>query len=200
MAGTNDIKKGLPLIGKEILTEYITMSGSQADSAVLHSCSNCSTRELPAVPVDEPIIKDTLHLRLARHRALCFTTAITQDIKAANEAGLIPTLLSVGLDGWVCNERKLLPWLQASELEFNLVLRLNGLHFGMSDKFVKQNANSYCVRYNMNDIQRALENGPGLDEKTDELIACWKLCQAGKDNSFGVNVGRNTVNMKKSEN
>jgi len=35
--------------------------------------------------------------------------AITGDIQAANEAGIKPVLISVGLDGWDCDVRMLLP-------------------------------------------------------------------------------------------
>ncbi|KZM24447.1 hypothetical protein ST47_g4408 [Ascochyta rabiei] len=110
-AGPAKIEKDLPLFGKSILADYVTMSGLKIGPAALHSCSNCSTRELPAVAVDKSIFGDNLHLRLSHHRAFSFAQAITRDIQVANEAGVTPTLLSVGLDGWAGDERKLFPWL-----------------------------------------------------------------------------------------
>ena len=117
------------------------------------------------------------------------------DIAAANAAGITPTLLSVGLDGWACDERRLLPWLQTSSLTFDLVIRMNGLDFGMRDTYVQQIGSVYWASYHLDEIKEALESGPGSDPKTDELIACWKTLQSGKDTSFGVNVGRNAVSV-----
>jgi hypothetical protein len=114
---------------------------------------------------------------------------------AANAAGITPTLLSVGLDGWACDERRLLPWPQASNLTFDLVIRMNGLNFGMSDTFSQQNGSVCWASYKLDAIKDALESGPGSDPQTDELIACWKTCQSGKDTTYGVNVGRNTVSI-----
>lgn len=194
-AGRKDLRDGLLLVGTSLLEDYTAMHGTGIVSAVLHSCSNCSTRQLPAMTVDKSIFGSNLHARLAHHRAFCFTNAIVEDIVAANAAGITPTLLSVGLDGWACDERRLLPWLQASNLTFDLVVRMNGLNFGMSDTYVQQYGSVYWSSYNLGEIKDALESGPGSDAKTDELIACWKTCQSGKDTSFGVNVGRNTVNI-----
>ena len=40
---------------------------------------------------------------------------------------------------------------------------------------------------------QALEQGAGHDEKTDELIAAWKLLQSSKDVAFGMSCGRNAI-------
>jgi hypothetical protein len=160
-----------------------------------HSGSNCSTRNLPAAAVDQSYADMDVTNRQARHRAFTFTRAILTDIEAANQAGIKPTLISVGLDGWACDERMILPWLRGSNVEFDLVLRLNGLFFGMSEEFVELHDDVYWATYDSNVLCQALEHGPGFDDKYDELIACWKKVQSGKDTSYGVNVGRNSVGL-----
>lgn len=111
------------------------MSGFEGGSAVLHSSYNCPTRQLPAPYADESCLAADISGRRVIWRAFKFTQAICQDIEAANQAGIAPVLISVGLDGWASDERKLLPWLRASRLDFQLVLRINSLSFGMSAGF-----------------------------------------------------------------
>jgi hypothetical protein len=40
---------------------------------------------------------------------------------------------------------------------------------------------------------QALEQGAGHYEKTDGLIAAWKLLQSSKDDAFGMSCGRNAI-------
>jgi hypothetical protein len=109
-AGARDIKEGLPLIGKSIAAHYAAVSDYSGGSAVIHSCSNCSTRNPPVAAVDKSYLDMNVTNRQARHRAFTFTKAILTGIEAANQAGVKPTLISVGLDGWACDERMLLLW------------------------------------------------------------------------------------------
>jgi len=195
-AGTGSIHTGLPIVGRAILAHHIARTALPPTnvSAVLHSCSNCTTRQLPSLGINKSMSQDNLHQRLAFHRAFKFTMAITGDIQAANEAGIKPVLISVGLDGWACDERMLLPWLQTSALQFELVIHLQKLQYGMTDRFSELHGEIHWWEYQTQSILEALERGSGYDDKTDELIAAWKLLQSGKDVSFGVTCGRNFIN------
>lgn len=196
-AKTQSIYEGLPIIGKSILAHYIAMSSANASgiSAVIHSCSNCSTRQLPAPAVNQSIFEENLHQHLSLHRAFKFTAAIVEDIQAANDSGITPILISVGLDGWACDIRMIHPWMQVSNLLFELVIRTAKPVYGMTDRFAVKHGNVYWWTYQSKAIWQALEQGAGAghDEKADELIAAWKLLQSSKDVAFGMSSGRNAV-------
>ncbi|CAI9633701.1 hypothetical protein GT037_005070 [Alternaria burnsii] len=162
-------------------------------SAVIQSCSDCSTRQLPAPAVNQSIFEESLHQRLSLHRAFKFTAAIVEDIQAANDSGITPILISVGLDGWACDIRMIHPWMQASNLLFELVIRTAKPVYGMTDRFAVRHGNIYWWTYQSKAIWQALEQGAGHDEKADELIAAWKLLQSSKDVAFGMSSGRNVV-------
>ena len=78
-AGTASIQTGLPIVGRAILAHHVARTASPPTniSAVLHSCSNCSTRQLPSLGINKSMSQDNLHQRLAFHRASKFTMAIT---------------------------------------------------------------------------------------------------------------------------
>jgi hypothetical protein len=133
-----------------------------------------------------------------QYRAFKFTQAICEDIQAANAIGVKPTLISVGLDGWACNERIILPWLRNCKLEFEFMLYLNGMHFGLSREFAQLHHGVYWVTYDMRQILEAVERFPGHERKYDELIMAWKSCHAVKDIAFKKSVGRNVVNFATS--
>jgi hypothetical protein len=196
-AGTDSFEEGLPLLGQKILAHYAAWSSFPGGSAVLHSCYDCPTRYLPASAVDDSFLETTNARRSDRYRAFKFTQAIVNDIEAANQAGIKPILLSVGVDGWACDRRMILPWLQGSTLRFDLVLRLNGLNYGMTDRFVELHHNVYWATYNPEYILEALEFR-SQDDKYKELVTVWNTIQDGKDVSFGVKMGRNAVNLKAS--
>ncbi|CAN9163380.1 unnamed protein product [Alternaria alternata] len=113
---------------------------------------------------------------------------------SANQAGIRPTILSVGADGWFCDAKAIVPWLQATILKFDLVLYLNCLPNGISTKFADEHYGAWWIRHDPQLILKALESGLGLDEKADELIAAWKILQDSKDSSFGKSYGRNHIN------
>ncbi|EDU39867.1 hypothetical protein L13192_02062 [Pyrenophora tritici-repentis] len=201
-AGTESFETGLPIIGQQVLNHYVAWSKDESKSAVLHSCYDCPTRYLPAPAIDNSFLGNSAGEKSDIHRAFEFTKAIVNDIESANQAGLRPTVVSVGLDGWACDLRMLKPWLQQNGLHFDLVLRLNGLYYGMSEKFVEEDHNVYWVRHDIGDIQKTCSLEPtawnGHDEKSRELITVWKTLQDGKDLSFGVKTGRNAVNLTAS--
>lgn len=193
--GTGDTMQGLPQIGERVVAHYAAMDGPQVGAAVLHNCSNCKTRFLPAPAINRSKEESVLTLRLALHRAFEFTKAIQSDIEAANLAGITPTLISIGLDAWASDCKMILEWLRATKVRFHLVLQLNGLYYGMSEKFLKLSSKVYWGSYDSDAICRALENGPGQDAKVDELIAAWKTLQDTKNNTFRVSISRNTLAM-----
>lgn len=48
---------------------------------------------------------------------------IKADIKAANNVGIVPTILSVGNDAWTCNTKAFRSWLHENRyVQFELVL------------------------------------------------------------------------------
>ncbi|CAN9157306.1 unnamed protein product [Alternaria alternata] len=185
------IEEGLPMLGRRYLNHYAAWSRYTGGSAVLHSCYDAPTRYIPAPAFDDSFLASSQSHIIKQHRTFKFTQAIVSDIEAANQARIKPVLLSIGADGWFCDCRVLLPWLKASKLEFDMVIRLNSLPSTMSNKFADLHYKVWWISYDMKLILRALESGPGHDEKTDELIATWKLLQDSKDVSFGVSVGRN---------
>lgn len=195
--GTGDMMQGLPQIGKRVVAHYAAMDagGSPVGAAVLHNCSNCKTRFLPAPAVNRSKEETVLTLRLALHRAFEFTKAIQSDIEAANLVGITPTLISIGLDAWASDGGMILAWLQTTKVHFNLVMQLNGLYYGMSEKYLQLSSKVYCGSYDSDAIRRALEDGPGSDDKVDELIAAWKMLQNTKNNTFCVSISRNTLAM-----
>ncbi|KAF2130600.1 hypothetical protein P153DRAFT_418227 [Dothidotthia symphoricarpi CBS 119687] len=109
-AGQDTIYAGLPIWGKKILDHYAAYSGQQGSGVVYVAC-HVVTRDLPAPDLKDSHLEAQQSGRWSKHTAWGFTQAILKDIEAASEAGITPTLLSVGLDGWVSDVRMLLPWL-----------------------------------------------------------------------------------------
>ncbi|KAI5374659.1 hypothetical protein J4E82_006527 [Alternaria postmessia] len=191
--GTDSLQDGLPNIGKKYLAHYAAWTTFDG-AAVIHSCYDVATRYLPSPAVDDSFTASSQSYRIKQHRAFVFTQAIVNDIEAANQAGIRPTILSVGADGWFCDAKAIVPWLQATILKFDLVLYLNCLPNGISTKFADEHYGAWWIRYDPQLILKALESGFGLDEKADELIAAWKILQDSKDSSFGKSYGRNHIN------
>jgi hypothetical protein len=191
--GTDSLQDGLPNIGKKYLAHYAAWTTFDG-AAVIHSCYDVATRYLPSPAVDDSFTASSQSYRIKQHRAFVFTQAIVNDIEAANQAGIRPTILSVGAGGWFCDAKAIVPWLQATILKFDLVLYLNCLPNGISTKFADEHYGAWWIRYDPQLILKALESGFGLDEKADELIAAWKILQDSKDSSFGKSYGRNHIN------
>ena len=72
---------------------------------------------------------------------------------------------------------------------------MNKLEYGMGERFVEKHHGVWWVEYDPVHILRAMESGPGNDEKYDELIQSWKTLQDSKEVSFGNNVGRNYIDL-----
>jgi len=194
--GTTSIKEGLPQLGRKYLAHYASWRSSYSGgSAVLHSCYEAVTRYIPAPAFDNSFLGETPRQKVLLHRAFRFTQAIVHDIEAANQAGIKPTIISVGADGWFCSQKAILPWLQATRLSFDFVVRLSCLPLGISAQHADLHYKVWWILYDVKHIRIALESGPGQDqnEKADELIAAWKMLQDSKDTSFGRKYGRNYV-------
>ena len=110
-----------------------------------------------------------------------------------NQSRTWRTLLSDSADGWFCDTRAITPVLQATGLEFDLVLYLNCLPNGISTNFADDHHGAWWIRYDPQLILKALKSGPGQDEKADELIAAWKILQDSKDSCFGKSYDRNHI-------
>jgi hypothetical protein len=188
------IQDGLPNVGRRYLAQYAAWKGYTGNSAVLHSCYDVATRYLPSPAFDDSFLATSQSHKIKQHRAFVFTQAIISDIEAANQFGIQPTVVSVGIDGWFCDRAAITPWLQASTLKFDMVMRLSCLLNGMSDRFADLHHGVGWMTYDTKLISEALMSGPVEDEKADELITAWKLLQDSKDASFGMSYGRNHVN------
>jgi hypothetical protein len=117
------------------------------------------------------------------YRASRFTQAITRDIEAANEAGIVSTVISEGIDGWACDMIEL--WLEDREaLRFQLVLHMHQLQYGMSATFYQLHYGVFWSAYDPKLILHALKHGPGGDASVDELIEVLKDVQDRKDIRF----------------
>lgn len=97
-AQTDKIQKGLPIVGKSVLRHYTDVSGFEGGSAVLHTCYSCPTHTLSVGPVDTSYLEPDPAQRRVQFCPFKFTRAIVADIKAANQAGFVPVLLSNGGD------------------------------------------------------------------------------------------------------
>lgn len=201
--GKETFEEGLPLWGHAIRREYVRFIGDES-SAILHVCNNVATRHLPAPEHnDSPKEKDQKR-RNSLSQAWKFTAAITRSITMANEADIVPTLLSVGLDGWACDVRMILPYLLHRELQFKLVLRVPELYYGLSAKYFSKTGDSkarelYWATYDSDVLRRTLEKEPGLDEATDNLVLSWQRIQDLKDlraNENALYSGRNRVTLE----
>jgi hypothetical protein len=118
--------------------------------------------------------------------AFKFTAAIVGEIQAANDSGITPVLISVGLDGWACDVRMIFPWLQASNLLFELIIPTAKPVYGMADRFAEKYGDIYWWTYQAKAILQALKQGAGHDGMTDELIAAWKHLQSSEEVAFGM--------------
>lgn len=126
-AGTSSTQEGLPILASHILGHLGAVRGRMLAYAVLHACSFVRTRCLPAPAFDNSTAEDDEHLRWHLRRAFMFTRAIKADIKAdikaANNVGIVPTILSVGNDAWTCNTKAFRSWLHENRyVQFELVL------------------------------------------------------------------------------
>ncbi|KAG9200059.1 hypothetical protein G6514_007655 [Epicoccum nigrum] len=173
-AHKGDWKEGLWFWGRKILEHFVAYSGITG-AAILHAASDTQTRYLPA-----PNINNSSALsgqaRWESYRAFKFTQAWTDDIKAANAAGIVPTVLSIGLDAWACDVRMLHPWLQTRTISFHLHMRLNGLQYGMTTTHITFHREVYWAQYDVATMLAALNNDM-RDAAVDELIAAWSDLQ-----------------------
>ncbi|KAJ4317586.1 hypothetical protein N0V94_004880 [Neodidymelliopsis sp. IMI 364377] len=197
-AGTGDIKTGLPFVGKQILAHFAAKCGLSSGAAVPHSSYECQTRKIPALAHDLSYLETQNHQKKMVWRGFKFTQAIVNDITVANNAGIKPFLISQGLDGWACDVRMIHPWLQATKLQLELVIKTNALQFGLDSTFAEQHGGVFWWHHNPQDILQALEDGHGNNPKADQLIASWRICQSHKDGQFGVKKRRNFVDMNVS--
>jgi hypothetical protein len=173
-AHKGDWKEGLWFWGRKILEHFVAYSGITG-AAVLHAASDTQTRYLPAPGINNSSALSG-QARWEAYRAFKFTQAWTDEIKAANAAGIVPTVLSIGLDAWACDVRMLHPWLQTRTISFHLHMRLNGLLYGMTTAHITLHREVYWAQYDVATILAALNNDV-RDAAVDELIAAWSDLQ-----------------------
>ncbi|KAH7075822.1 hypothetical protein BKA63DRAFT_413147 [Paraphoma chrysanthemicola] len=196
-AGMGTFDDGLPVWGRKILEHYVAYSRTTAvGKAILHAAANAKTRHIPAADEKDSHLELSETLRWEKHVAWKFTQAITDDIIAANEAGVEPILLSVGIDGFTCSTKMLEPWLSRGHVRFRLALRLTTLDYGITDSHIDLHHKVYWGNYDVNVILKHLQDNSAADDKTHELIQAWKLLQYAKDNC--AKAGRNTVDLSAS--
>lgn len=191
-AHKGDWREGLWFWGRKILEHFVAYSDIRGP-AVLHAASDTQTRYLPAPEHDNSSSLQG-QARWESYRAFKFTEAWTKEIRAANAARIVPTVLSIGLDAWACDVRTILPWLRNRTVQFHLHLRLNGLMYGMTNRHVTLHHGVYWAQYDVATILVALENGLGDDAPIDELIGVWTALQNYKDFSSEVSRIRNGRN------
>jgi hypothetical protein len=118
-------------------------------------------------------------LRSARydvHRAYMFTSAITKDLVAADEAGLAPIILTVGLDGWACDRRMVLPYLNCV-LGFEIVMRETELTYGLIPANFQIDRGIFWGYYDTKSLTKFLEGKAGDDQQYAELVEAWRRLQ-----------------------
>jgi hypothetical protein len=109
-ADKSTLEEGLSIWGQSILRHFVAYTGATGpQSAVVHAGYNVRMRGIPVLLLNESFLqeKETRHWSL--YRAYKFTKALVTDIEAANKVNVVPTLLSVGIDGWACDARIITP-------------------------------------------------------------------------------------------
>lgn len=194
--GTSSHHEGLPIWGDCVLRHFAAYTGAKFSNAVLHASSHTRTRFMPAPTVDNSTAQATEDLRWHVRRAFFFTKSILHDIKNANAAGITPTLLSVGLDGFTCNTRALQTWLhEQGTITFDIVFRLKALDYGMTRDDVVEHGSVYWASCSSDALRSAL-NGGISDSTLARILASMDKLQGIKDALTGHNAlknGRNSV-------
>ncbi|KAJ8106966.1 hypothetical protein OPT61_g9188 [Boeremia exigua] len=122
-ANTDNYRDGLPILGKKILAHFAAKTGNRTGAAFLHAANECPTRRVPALTQDLSYRETENHQKSMVWRGFKFTEAIVNDIKAANQAGIKPIVISQGIDGFFCDVRMILPWLRATRIDFEPVIK-----------------------------------------------------------------------------
>ena len=194
--GTANIKQGLPTWGDQIVRHLAVWRGAKPSAVVLHASPFVRTRYMPAPSYDSSTAEEKEDLRWHVRRAFYFTKAILADIKKANIAGITPTLLSVGLDGFTCNRKALSAWLEVNEdIDFEVVFRFRSLNYGMQEEHVDVHANVYWAAFSSDALRKAL-NGDQSDQRLVQVLESMDKLQGIKDAMTGENSlknGRNGV-------
>jgi hypothetical protein len=196
-ADKSSAQEGLKVWGQAVLDEYCRATRFTG-TAVLHTAFDMPSRLLPA-PARFPHRdeKDKFATQQRLRRAHEWTQAIEGDLHSAVDACLIPTILSVGLDGWAAVEGMILPWVTRMP-SFKLCIRSTELHYGLLEKYHPAHDGVHWGEFDSVILRASLEQGPGLDAATDNLISAWHTVQGRKDSVAGENrlrSGRNSVNL-----
>lgn len=93
-AGTYHYRTGLPTVGKAILAHFAAKSDHRQGAVILHSAYECPTRRVPALQHDLSYLEQDNHQKKMIYRGFKFTQAIVNDISAANQAGVEPSIIS----------------------------------------------------------------------------------------------------------
>jgi hypothetical protein len=67
-------------------------------------------RDIPVPLLNDSFVQEKEVRHWSFYKAYKFTKALATDIEAANEVNIVPTLLSVGIDGWACDARMITPF------------------------------------------------------------------------------------------
>ena len=136
-SGTGSLLDGLPIWGQSMVRSLVAWQGYDLGLVVLHTCYEVATRHLPLTDMAFVDAEPNINRRGNLRRAYYFTESITADIETANAAGVTSILYSIGLDGWACDAKMILPWLRNLRGSFSLVIRAPALHYGMVEDLLR---------------------------------------------------------------
>lgn len=197
LAGTDSLETGLPIFGRAILKHYRAAHPSSRGKAVFHICYQVATRHLLA-PLHCDASKEKTQANQAYiRRAHMLTQAIEKDLNIASAAGLIPTILSIGIDAWACEVKMILPWINRVP-HFVLAIRETQLVYGMTVANFTEHGKVFWAHVESEEIRNSIEHGSNADSAAGELITAWNAVQSLKDARTAdkhLRNGRNKVDL-----
>lgn len=180
---TGDYEEVLLLLGKQYLSHYAAWSDYPGGSAVMHSCYDCPTRYLPSPTVGNSWLETKDAHRSDKYRAFKFTKQSSTTFRRPTRLVLRQPWFLWALMGGPPTAgpffRGYKTLIQDSNSRLRIVMRMNGLDYGMTDRFADLHHEVYWSTYEIQGILKALQSS-GQDEKYDELIAVWKRRKMGR--------------------
>ncbi|KAI4614181.1 hypothetical protein J4E80_006872 [Alternaria sp. BMP 0032] len=155
----------------------------------IHTSVTPTAKDVMLHNIADPVLRQYIT------QAYVFTRAIDKDLEALASRNVKPVLLSIGIDGFSCNTKLILPWLQRSP-RFTLVIRETDLPYGMDEAYFPQyESGFYYGIFDSAEILEQLSVDMSADMSGDNaisnLLAAWNALQAWKDTSPVRSRGRN---------
>ena len=79
-------------------------------------------------------------------------------------------LISEGINGFFRDISMIRPWLESSRLDFELVIKINSIQYGLTNRYDKYHGNVYWWHYEPRDIFDAISKESGNHPKVNELL------------------------------